>query len=192
MVRKQHREECTLEYNSQLWGVRGCEWGCGEIGDVYQWSASTGRDPNPLLCLSLPKQGFSALKSGNYSLIGIATQPCILVLHIQPRLYQDTPCHGCLYIIYHLHCGWGSVSPLAVRPNWNQKELMWSVTGNEMTVYWYHPEQSNIWFEAYEWKHRRSQQRTVCQVELVCQANACTESQSLHLVWEKWDKCVKG
>lgn len=38
MQRKQRSEECTHEYNSQLGGVEGCEWGCREIGDVYQWS----------------------------------------------------------------------------------------------------------------------------------------------------------
>lgn len=158
-----------------------------------------GPGPNLLLCLSLPKQGFSALKSGNYSLTAATTQPSILELRSRSRLYQDPPCHGCLCIVYqyrHLCRCLGRVSPLVMKPNWNWKELVRSVKGNEMTFYWSHPEQSQMFgckcMNGNAERHNSVQYVESVELATMYQATPRTESHRLQLVWVNWDKCVKG
>lgn len=73
----------TACMNSHGRGAR--VWAC-ETGDVWMKS---GSGPNPQLCLSLPKPGFSTLKSRNY-FDSNPTQSCILLLRTRPTPYQDS------------------------------------------------------------------------------------------------------
>lgn len=121
----------------------GCEWGCREIGDAYEWILGLAQVQT--YSASACQSWDSPLTSPGITLTAAMAQPSILELHSWSRLYQDPPCHCCLCIIYQYHylcCYIGSVSHTALRSNWNWKELMWGVKGNEMTFYWSHPKQS--------------------------------------------------
>lgn len=147
----------------------------------------SGSGPKLLPCFSLPKPEFSSLKSWNYSLTAATTRPRILELHSRSSLYQDPPCHGCLCIIYQYHhlcrCV-GSVSSLVAKPNWNWKQLVCGVKGNEMTFYWFHPERSQMFgCKCMNGNTERHKQCTVCELAVVYRATP-TEKSSFPVQFE--------
>lgn len=123
-----------------------------------------------------------------YSQVREQLQPILANLHriVCTRLYKDSSCHGCLCIIYqyhHLCCCLGSVSPLVSKPNWNWKGLVWSAKGNEMTFYWSHPEQSQMFgckgMNGNTERHNHVQYVESSELAVMYQATPSTESHHL-------------
>lgn len=134
LYRKTYRNRCkgNLSGEFKWWGVQEHMWlaECSEIGDVHRWTVSLLQTGN-----RLPAPEFSDLNSTAWA----AILAHILGGPARSGLYQDPELipvyHFTLFVQQEFHqCLWSS----------KRRGLFGSVSENDLTFKWSHPEQSLI------------------------------------------------